>query len=342
MLYWTKRLKNFIKTLIIPAVVFLYSQNASAQNVWVKEHEPARERITSERLAREIGFLTDTLCQGRATGTRGNVEAAFWIHRHFRNAGLLEFGDSYAKRVHIGKGIVGHNIMGMIPGSSKRHKDSYIIIGAHYDHLGILDGRMYPGADANASGIVALTSIADMIGTMKKYGRTYESNIIFVAFDAKEHSLAGSAALWDMIRYGMLKDPVSGSTITKEKIEFMVNIDQIGTTLSPIRESRKDYLIMLGNDSLKPIKRDMINMTNRFYGINMDISLDYYGSENFTKVFSRLSDQRAFVDNNIPAVFFTSGITMNTNKTYDTLSSIDIPVLKKRIYLIYHWIDRMI
>jgi hypothetical protein len=86
----------------------------------------------------------------------------------------------------------------------------------------------------------------------------------------------------------------------------------------------------------------MVNITNRFYGLNMDIGLSYYGSDNFTKVFYRLSDQRAFVDNKVPAVFFTSGITMNTNKTYDSLSSIDIPILKKRIYLIYHWIDRMI
>lgn len=342
MLIRTKRLKKNIKMLIFSASVFLCHINAAAQNVWIKEHEPARERITAERLEREIGFLTDTLCQGRATGTRGSTEAAFWIHRQFRNAGMLSFGDSYAKRVYIGKGLIGHNIMGMIPGSSKRHKDSYIIIGAHYDHLGILDGKMYPGADANASGIVALTSLADMFGTMKKDGRSYESNMIFVAFDAKEHSLAGSEALWKMLENGMLKDPVSGKVIRKEDIEFMVNIDQIGTSLVPVRETRKDYIIMLGNETLKPIKQDMINITNRFYGLNMDISLDYYGSDNFTKVFYRLSDQRVFVDNKVPAVFFTSGITMNTNKTYDTLSSIDIPILKKRIYLIYHWIDRMI
>ena len=86
----------------------------------------------------------------------------------------------------------------------------------------------------------------------------------------------------------------------------------------------------------------MISIVNRFYGLNMDIGLSYYGSDNFTKVFYRISDQRVFVDNRIPSVFFTSGITMNTNKTYDSLSSIDISVLRKRIYLIYHWIDRMI
>ena len=94
--------------------------------------------------------------------------------------------------------------------------------------------------------------------------------------------------------------------------------------------------------TLEQIREDMINMVNRFYGINMDLDLSYYGSENFTKVFYRLSDQRVFVDNNVPAVLFTSGITMNTNKTYDSVTSINIPIFRKRIYLIYHWIDRMI
>ena len=74
----------------------------------------------------------------------------------------------------------------------------------------------------------------------------------------------------------------------------------------------------------------------------MDIGLSYYGSDNFTKIFYRLSDQRIFIDNDVPAVYFTSGITMNNNKTYDNASSLNYPVLQKRIYLIYHWIDRMI
>lgn len=342
MLTWTKRIKKCTKMMILTAIIMLAHVNSSAQNVWVKEHEPARKHITDEKLISEIGFLTDSLCQGRASGTRGGSEAAFWIRNRFKNAGLLKFGDSYGHRVYISKDITGHNIMGMIPGPRKLHCDRYIIIGAHFDHLGVLDGKMYPGADSNASGVVALTSIAEMISIMKNDGRTYDCNMIFVAFDGKEHSHAGSTALWKLLESGSLKDPVSGRSIRPENIEFMVNIDQIGTTLSPIRENRKDFIIMLGNESLKPIKQEMVNITNRFYGLNMDIGLSYYGSDNFTKVFYRLSDQRVFVDNKIPAVFFTSGITMNTNKTYDSLSSLNIPILKKRIYLIYHWIDRMI
>ena len=322
-------------------ILLLHGNGISAQNVWVREHEPARLMISEERLEREIGFLSDSLCQGRGTGTGGGSAAAFWIHRKFENAGLLKFDGSYSQNVRISRELTGHNIVGMLPGSHKKQCDRYIIVGAHYDNLGFLDGKMYPGADSNASGTVAMTSLAEMLSLMKKEGRSYGCNIIFVAFDAKEHNMAGSESFWKLIEFGLLKDPVSGKRITKEKIEFMVNIDQIGSTLSPI-SGRKDFIIMLGNGSLKPESRDNILDVNRFYGLYMDIGLSYYGSDNFTKIFYRLSDQRIFIDNGVPAVYFTSGITMNNNKTYDNASSLNYPVLQKRIYLIYHWIDRMI
>ena len=59
-------------------------------------------------------------------------------------------------------------------------------------------------------------------------------------------------------------------------------------------------------------------------------------------MFYRLSDQRVFIDNGIPAVLFTSGITMNTNKTRDTAQTIDLDILKKRIFLMYHWLENML
>ena len=338
----TKHSKICLKSMMFSFIILLLHGNGiSAQNVWVREHEPARLMISEERLEREIGFLSDSLCQGRGTGTGGGSAAAFWIHRKFENAGLLKFDGSYSQNVRISRELTGHNIVGMLPGSHKKQCDRYIIVGAHYDHLGFLDGKMYPGADSNASGTVAMTSLAEMLSLMKKEGRSYGCNIIFVAFDAKEHNMAGSESFWKLIEFGLLKDPVSGKRITKEKIEFMVNIDQIGSTLSPI-SGRKDFIIMLGNGSLKPESRDNILDVNRFYGLYMDIGLSYYGSDNFTKIFYRLSDQRIFIDNGVPAVYFTSGITMNNNKTYDNASSLNYPVLQKRIYLIYHWIDRMI
>ena len=248
----------------------------------------------------------------------------------------------YAHAVKLGDGKYGRNIIGMLPGSKTTTRDRYVIVGAHYDHLGTLDGKMYPGADANASGTAALLSLAEMLSEYKNGGRTHDSNVIFVAFDAKEHDMAGSKALWRMIENGQLRDPQSGKTINKDQISLMVNIDQVGCTMSPLASGRRDYIIMLGNESLKPIKRDMLRICNRMFAIDMEIDLTYYGSKNFTRMFYRLSDQRIFVDNGIPAVLFTSGITMNTNKTRDDAHTIDTEILRKRIFLMYHWLEKML
>ena len=132
------------------------------------------------------------------------------------------------------------------------------------------------------------------------------------------------------------------NAITKDKIAFMVNIDQIGSTLSPLNEGREDYIIMLGNPNIKRAYNDMLTVCNESYELGMDLGFTYYGSENFTKLFYRLSDQRIFADNRIPAVMFTSGITMNNNKPKDTADTLNMEVLLKRVYLIYHWIEKML
>lgn len=344
MLLLTKNIKiSVFARICLAACLFLCcAMQAEGQNSWAREHQAARNMVNEERMMLDISFLSDSLCQGRATGTRGGAEAAFWVERQFRRSGLLPFDDTYSKHVWVGKGLVGHNVIGMFPGSIKSPCNKYIIVGAHYDHIGVLDGKMYPGADSNASGTVALTVLADMFAAMTATGQTYDTNIIFVAFDAKEMNMTGSESFWRMIENEELNDPLTGAPVTPEKIQLMVNIDQIGSTLSPIRRRRPDYMIMLGTESLKPIKREMLDICNRLYGTYLDIGLSYYGSEQFTRIFYRLSDQKVFVDNGIPAVMFTSGITMNNNKTRDTAQTLDMEILRKRIYLIYHWIDRML
>lgn len=341
MLVRKKRYKNSVRPVLICLTALLMCTSASGRGIWAKEERAAEEQVTLDRIERHIAFLSDSLCNGRATGTRGNVEAAFWIERQFESLGLLRLGDTYSRHVSVRSGIIGRNIIGMIPGTVSVPCDRYIIIGAHYDHLGTLSGNTYPGADANASGTAAMICLAEMFSAMKEAGRIYGSNIIFAAFDAKEMGMAGSQALWDLIDGGRLHDPLTEKPITPEKIALMVNIDQIGSSLSPVTKGREDYMIMLGTHSLRYAQRGFLEDCNRSTGIGLDIALDYYGSRNFTDIFYRLSDQKVFVDNRIPAVLFTSGITMNTNKTRDTVSTLNIPVLKDRIRLIFHWLGRM-
>ena len=334
--------KNFKKYMLLIVLTVASTIGISAQNTMIREHQSARRLVTCSILDGRIEHLCDSLCEGRGSGQRGGGIAALWLQREFERIGLMRMSGGYAHAVKLGDGKYGRNIIGMLPGSKTTTRDRYVIVGAHYDHLGTLDGKMYPGADANASGTAALLSLAEMLSEYKDGGRTHDSNVIFVAFDAKEHDMAGSKALWRMIENGQLRDPQSGKTINKDQISLMVNIDQIGCSLSPLASGRKDYIIMLGNESLKPIKRDMLRICNRMFAIDMEIDLTYYGSKNFTRMFYRLSDQRVFVDNGIPAVFFTSGITMNTNKTRDDAQTIDTEILRKRIFLMYHWLEKML
>ena len=338
----TKNRKIFIYDIILTLAMLLICNPASAQSSWMALHKPARNLVWPEKLEREVSFLSDSICSGRATGTRGGVEAASWISRKFRKAGLIPFDGSWSRSFRSENGTCGHNITGFMPGSDKRHPDNYIIIGAHFDHLGTIDGRMFPGADANASGVVTLTSLAEMLATTRSIGKSYGCNIIFVAFDGKELDMAGSQSLWEDIADGRLIDPVTGKSISRNRIALMVNIDQIGSTMSPLDKNREDYLIMLDGHSRRSSYQDVLRSCNTMYDINLDLGFTYYGSENFTKIFYRLSDQRVFVDNRIPAVMFTSGITMNNNKPLDKASTLNMEILHKRIYLIYHWLVRTI
>ena len=337
-----KKVKKYTKMAAAVLSALFICAFAHGQNAWLTMHVPARNTITPERLETHVGFLSDSLCQGRGLGTPGGSEAASWIARRFEHIGLQKTGGSWGRSFKTADGQTGHNIIGILYGSKRIPSDRYVIVGAHFDHLGILNGKIYHGADATASGAVAMTSIAEMLATTISIGRNYSHNVIFVGFDGKEMSMAGSQALWDMIRRGELKDPLSGRSITRDKIAFMVNIDQIGSTMSPLNEGRNDFLIMLGGSSIRRQGYEILKNCNSLYDLNMDISDTYYGSENFTKIFYRLSDQKVFVDNRIPAVMFTSGITMNTNKTWDKVETLDMEVLQKRIYLMYHWIEKML
>ena len=325
---------------IIMAAVFCIGSRAQGSSGL--SSSAARNMVWEKKLYRQIEFLSDTLCQGRATGTRGSIETAFWLEREFRDAGLMKFDSTFTKRIYAGQGLLGRNVIGFLPGSLKSPKDRYVIVGAHFDHLGQLNRVTYPGADANASGTVALTNLAEMFSMMRTLGKAYESSIIFVAFDAKEMSMAGSQAFWRMLEEGELADPVTGLAITPKKVKLMVNMDQLGCSLSPLRPDRPDYMIMLGNHSLNPVDRGMLDYCNRSSGLHMDIDYTYYGSRNFTDIFYRLSDQRVFIDNKIPAVLFTSGITTNTNRTRDTAESLDYEIFKKRIYLIFEWLEKVL
>lgn len=368
--------KFFIFILLLADAAALSAQQNSVR--MVPSGRNAEKYISSESLRREVEFLTAPSFGGRASGTRGATEAAFWISRHYASIGLMPFDGSWSRSFRLPaeggtdgmhgtggtggtggmrgtggtdggsalknddegcRGAVGRNIIGFLPGKNTSGKDKYVIIAAHYDSHGVIDGNLYPGADSNASGVVAMLNLAVMFGKMKELGRDYGKNLIFVATDAKERNSAGAEALMAEIRSGSLRNPSSGEAITMDKIYATVVLDIIGSTLEPIHKGRNDFLIMLSGGQFT----FDLTRANEGPGLGLDIATNYYGSQSFTEMFHRrFGDQKVFTQNGLTCAVFTSGITMLTNKTSDTAGTLDYEILRKRIFLIFHWLEKIL
>lgn len=294
--------------------------------------------LNKDHIRSTVDYLTDPALGGRATGTEGGHKAADWLEGNFRVLGLQPLGGAWLHGFGTPAGM-GRNVMGLIPGSSTPAR--YVILMAHYDNLGTLNGTFYPGADSNASGVAALLEVAAMINRMNTCHKIYRRSIIFVALDGKEKNQAGAVELWRGIEGKKLLDPVSGQPVTASQIDLVVNLDQLGGTSAPLTEGNPRFLMMLSDDASS--HRSSLESANKGKGFGLELSYDYYGSKDFTRLFyRRISDQRIFLEHGIPAVMFTSGITLNNNKPTDDASSLDYDVLKDRIRLIFYWLDKVL
>lgn len=151
--------------------------------------------------------------RGRRTGSPESVKAREFIVDRFKDAGLKTFGNSYIQEFTFTRRgqtekIAGANVVGFIKG--KKHSEKYIVVSAHYDHVGVQNGEIFNGADDNASGTAALLGLIEAFKKDKP-----ENSIIFAAFDAEEMGLQGS-------RYFVANLPVK-----KESVLLNVNMDML-------------------------------------------------------------------------------------------------------------------
>ena len=296
----------------------------------------AESVLTQEHIRASVDWLCQPSLGGRATGTDGAFQSAVWISEQFQALDLKPLGGAWFHGFNTSAGM-GRNVIGMIPGSGER----YVIVMAHFDNLGTLGDNFYPGADSNASGVAALVELAGMFAKLHDCKKTYAYNLLLVGLDAKEKDLSGAADLWRRIADGKLLNPISGKAVAPAQVELVVNLDQLGSTLSPITKGQPNYLMMLSDASSG--RRSQLENANRTQHIDLELAYDYYGSKDFTRLFfERISDQRVFLEHGIPAVMFTSGITFNNNKPADTPDTLDYAVLRHRIQLIFYWLDKVL
>ncbi len=274
--------------------------------------------VTIQRQRAIVEHLCDSLLEGRAAGTKGGQLAGDYIQAQFDSLQLRPFYYN-RKQTFWNKGKTMHNVLGVVPALAP--SDKYVVVSAHYDHIGILKGKFYPGADDNAAGVAALISVAEMFSQMRRDSIGPGVNIIFAAFDAKQLSMAGS-------KHFIASLPFSPGQILCE-----INLDIFGSSLVPVR-SRKDYLIVLGRHTLPENLRSALTMAGSKAGLDIDYT--FYGSDDFTKTMFKIGDQYSFSQKGIPALMMTSGFHSHTLKTSDTPEIIDWEVLLARTrYLFY-------
>jgi len=283
--------------------------------------------LDSTALRHQVEYLCHPSTGGRATGTTGSQKVIGWLGEQFQQFQLEPLSGTYYHGFRTPAGAFGRNVMGCIRGGSEPEK--FIVVMAHFDNLGTLNGIFYPGADSNASGVAALLALARMFSEMRDCGKVYSHSLLFVALDAKEQGMAGAASLYNYLeKNGM-------------ETSLVVNLDQVGSSLAPLHKNRPHYLMMLCEPS--DSRRLTLERINADKETGLDLGYDYYGSKDFTTLFyRRISEQRVFLEHGIPAVMFTSGITLNNNKSYDTPETLDYSLLHRRIRLIFHFLHQLL
>ena len=164
-----------------------------------------------ERLEQHVYTLASDSLRGRQAGTEYARKAADYIVRQFEEIGIEPyFENSYLQIFRKGKF---QNIIGIIRGNDEVLKDEYIVVGAHYDHIGASGKTINNGADDNASGTAALIELGR---ELKRYQSRLKRSVMLIAFDAEESGLVGSS--YFVFRS---EEPI-------ENIKLMIALDMIG------------------------------------------------------------------------------------------------------------------
>ena len=184
------------------------------------------ERISASSLRGNLSFLASDLLEGRATPSRGLNLAAEYIAAQFRRAGLEPgVGESYFQTTTLkARGSDEEqpvsNVIGVLRGSDPALQDTYVLVTAHYDHLGTRpdlpgDDKIFNGANDDGSGTVGVIELAGALSALKVKPKR---SIVFMTFFGEERGLLGSRF------YG--KNPV----FPLEKTVAHINLEQIGRT----------------------------------------------------------------------------------------------------------------
>ncbi len=266
--------------------------------------------ISSDRIKKDVAYLASDKLKGRGTSSKGEKKAASYIAKEFEKAGLAPKGtDGYYQpfefkynsnphdtstanlKVRKGKNVIGYLDNGA---------EYTIIIGAHYDHLGVgadhnsldanPDGKIHNGADDNASGTSGVMELARYYSSN---GRKEAYNFLFICFSGEELGLIGSKRFCE------------NPTVDLTKVNYMMNMDMIGR----LNDSTKALLIY--GVGTAPDWVPMISSMRTIFRIKQDSS--GIGP----------SDQTSFYLKNIPVLHFFTGQHSDYHKPTDDINTLN-------------------
>jgi hypothetical protein len=210
------------------------------------------------------------------------------------------------------------NVLAIIEGS--KYPEEVVVLTAHYDHLGIENGKICYGADDDGSGTVALLEIAQAFSQAKKDGFGPARTILFMPVTGEERGLMGSEYYTDKPVF-----PLKNTVVD-------LNIDMIGR-VDAEHINNEEYVYIIGSNRLSS---ELHTISEEANASSVNIQLDYtYNSFNDPNRFYYRSDHYNFAKNNIPVIFYFSGIHEDYHKPTDTVDKIRFDKMAKITQLVF-------
>ncbi len=215
--------------------------------------------------------------------------------------------------------LASENVLAYLEGTDR--KDELVIITAHYDHLGKKGDDIYNGADDDGSGTSTLLEIAEAFSLAQKAGHGPRRSMLFMTVSGEEKGLLGSEFYTDHPVF-----PLSSTVVD-------LNVDMIGR-IDKHHAPDSNYVYLIGSDKLSTELHALSERINATYA---GIKLDYtYNDENDPNRFYYRSDHYNFAKNNIPVIFYFTGVHKDYHQPTDTVDKIMFQKTEKIARLIFH------
>ncbi len=271
----------------------------------VAEEEPARPN-----LERWVTTLTSPELEGRSG--EGARKTAGLIAEEFRRLGLEPlFNGRYVQEIPPAPPVetTGRNVGAILRGADPSLAARHVILSAHYDHLGVRRGLLYPGADDNASGVAMMMESARCLTARPEKPRR---SVAFLAFDQEEAGLYGS-------RYFVAHPP-----FPVESIDLFITADMIGRSLGGVCD---DFFFVMGTEHI-PALRPWLHEAVAGRPVRMGV----LGAD--LLVLNR-SDYGPFRSREVPFLFFSTGENPRYHSPNDTPETLDHAKLAEISQVIY-------